>query len=520
MRWDEQADVIVVGYGGAGAVAAITAHDAGVRVLLLEKQAADTPTKTQHTPNSRMSGGGWLAPTDIQKTALYLQSMIGASNETLDPEREEMILVFARYLVETTGWLKKLGVRLGGMDSLSTTLKALMRTDTEIGQEGVPLSDFDTLPGSETCRICFPQTEGKYRHGAALFKSLLEAVQKRGIAVMWETPAVHLVVERGEIRGVIARRGGKNIAIKATRGVVLTCGGFEFNNWMKENYLRVNPSHFYGNPGNTGDGIIMAQEIGASFWHMNCCSWRVIMKFPDFPIAFATQGHATASIFVDRRGKRFTNERFKLHTLGYELTNYDSHGLCYPKVPCYWIFDEKRRGLSPLASIQGPCNPPGGIMGDVYYMWSDDNQKEIERGWIIKASTLDDLASKMRADQDNGELMSGSVLQATVKQYNEYCRRGEDADFHKPKDFLQPIEDPPYYAVKLLPGGPNTQGGPRRNVRGQIVRPDNTPIPRLYCAGELGSVWSMLYQSGGNIAECVAFGRICGANVAAEKPWV
>ncbi|MBI4331963.1 MAG: FAD-binding protein, partial [Chloroflexi bacterium] len=75
----------------------------------------------------------------------------------------------------------------------------------------------------------------------------------------------------------------------------------------------------------------------------------------------------------------------------------------------------------------------------------------------------------------------------------------------------------PYYFVKLWPGGANTQGGPKRNARGQVLRVDNTPLPGLYSAGELGSAWGMLYQGGGNTAEAIAFGRIAGANAAAEK---
>jgi len=241
------------------------------------------------------------------------------------------------------------------------------------------------------------------------------------------------------------------------------------------------------------------------------------MKFPEFPVAFGTQGHETASIFVDKRGRRFTNERFKMHAFGYELTNYDCYALCYPKVPCYWIFDEKRRTLGPIASYHGVCNPPGGVMGDIHYLWTEDNQKEIDRGWIMRASSPEELSGRILAEPDNNGLMRPNVLRETVKQFNKYCKKGEDADFHKPQEWLQPLQDPPYYAVKLWPGGPNTQGGPKRNARGQVLRVDETPIPRLYAAGELGSVWGMLYQGGGNIAECIAFGRISGANAAAEK---
>ncbi|MDP6101418.1 MAG: FAD-binding protein, partial [Dehalococcoidia bacterium] len=84
---------------------------------------------------------------------------------------------------------------------------------------------------------------------------------------------------------------------------------------------------------------------------------------------------------------------------------------------------------------------------------------------------------------------------------------------------LVPISNPPYYAVKMWPGGPNTQGGPKRNHRAQILNVDGDPIARLYAAGEFGSVYGMLYPSGGgNIAECIAFGRIAGEHAAREEP--
>ena len=523
-RWTEEADVVIVGYGGAGAITAINAHDAGARVLIIEKQPSDTPTQTRHTPNTRMSGGAWFSPTDLEKAMLYLEGMAKIANETLDAERKEIISTFAQYLVDNPQWLRSIGIDPGPLREMTPTLREEINTgrrppiDGE-GISGITLADFRELAGADCTSIYIAKSSAGYRNGAALFKAFTDAVATRGIEMMWETSAEHLVTEDGEVRGIIARRQGKTLAIKARQAVVLTCGGFEFNQWMKENYLRVNPVHFYGNPGNTGDGINMTIEIGAALWHMNNASWRVTMKFPDFPIAFATQRHETASIFVDKRGRRFTNERFKVHAFGYELTNYDGYALCYPRVPCYWIFDEKRRALAPLASYHGACNPPGGIIGDIHYIWSEDNQKEIDRGWIIKANTIEELASKILADPDNNGLMSPSVLRETVKQYNEYCHKGEDLDFHKAEHWLQPLEDPPYYAAKLWPGGPNTQGGPKRNTRAQILRTDNTPIPRLYSAGELGSVWGMIYQGGGNIAECIAFGRIAGANAAAEKPW-
>src|SRR6201990_2740299 len=87
------------------------------------------------------------------------------------------------------------------------------------------------------------------------------------------------------------------------------------------------------------------------------------------------------------------------------------------------------------------------------------------------------------------------------------------------KVMLEPILRAPFYAVELSPSMLNTQGGPRRNEKAQIVRPDGAPIPRLYSAGELGSIYSYLYQGTGNIGECLAFGRVAGRNAAAEKAW-
>jgi succinate dehydrogenase/fumarate reductase flavoprotein subunit len=438
--------------------------------------------------------------------------MVKISNETLDGERKELIKTFSQYLTDNTEWMRGRGIEPGGRESVNPSLAA--SNLTEDGK--VKHSDFPRLPGSDCSYLLYAKADGKYRYGAALFKSLSEAVQRRRIPVLWDARAIHLLTRNGSVCGVKIRSNGKEYGIRASRAVILTCGGFEFNEWMKENYLRLSPAHFYGNPGNTGDGINMTLEIGAALWHMNNASWRVIMKFPDFPIAFSIQHH-TDCILVDRRGRRFANERFKQNAFGYELTNYDTQAMFYPKVPCYWIFDERRRAAAPLAGPYGPSNPPGGIEGESYYVWSQHNQKEIDRGWVIRAASLEDLAQKLSADPDNGGSMSSSILQESIRRYNDHCKRGEDPDYQKPKEWLRAVEGPPYYAVKLWPGGPNTQGGPRRNLRGQVLRPDNRPIPRLYSAGELGSVWGMLYQGGGNLAECVAYGRISGSNAAAES---
>jgi len=114
--------------------------------------------------------------------------------------------------------------------------------------------------------------------------------------------------------------------------------------------------------------------------------------------------------------------------------------------------------------------------------------------------------------------LDADSLVATVARWNRHCEAKVDADFGR-KLMLAPIAKGPFYAVELSPSMLNTQGGPRRNERAQIVRPDGSAIARLYSAGELGSIYSYLYQGTGNIGECLAFGRIAGRNAVAEMPW-
>jgi succinate dehydrogenase/fumarate reductase flavoprotein subunit len=108
------------------------------------------------------------------------------------------------------------------------------------------------------------------RVAAPLWKLLVDNVERRGIEVMTSTPAKELITnEKGEVIGVVAEREGRVISIKAKRAVVLTCGGFEYNDAMKDAYLPLTPIYPIGTPGNTGDGLIMAQKVGAALWHMN-----------------------------------------------------------------------------------------------------------------------------------------------------------------------------------------------------------------------------------------------------------
>ncbi|MFH1486167.1 MAG: FAD-binding protein, partial [Chloroflexota bacterium] len=364
--------------------------------------------------------------------------------------------------------------------------------------------------------------------GVGLARFLDDQIKTKKIPVFYETRATRLLTNgRGRVVGVEvqSRHNGRSQKLKigASKGVVLAPGGFEFDEQAKLNYLRVYPTYFTGSEALTGDGLRMALEVGAQLWRMNCVAGHQVMKFSSVPIAFAIDypgkgqlakgpGRGEDSIpaksgyiVVDRDGRRYTSENVKPHALYYELTVFDTHRLVYPRVPSYFIFDRKRLENGPLPAIwSGPSGPTR------MYRWSLDNGREVERGWITTANTLRGLAHKIGIPADS--------LERTAKTFNRCCERGQDLEFDRKPRELIPLENPPYCAVELWAGGASTQGGPRRNSRGQILNVDGNPIPGLYGCGELGCFHGMLYPAGGgHLAECFAFGRIVGENIVREK---
>jgi succinate dehydrogenase/fumarate reductase flavoprotein subunit len=307
----------------------------------------------------------------------------------------------------------------------------------------------------------------------------------------------------GEVAGVMAEREGKTFPIKARRAVILTCGGYENDPRMKWDYLPVKPALFLGTPANTGDGIRMVQKIGGDLWHMTRLSCLIGFKAPEFEAAFWVAFLSEGFIFVDKYGRRFVNEAgIEIHEYYQELSRFDTEKMEFPRVPLWAIFDEQTRRRGPLS------RGTAGYNRDLY-SWSVDNSAEVAKGWILQGKTVKELAARISVDP--------SALEESIARYNRHCQSGKDADFGRAKEDLRAM-DPPLYAIQLWPALINTQGGPRRDKESRVLDTEGRPIPRLYVAGELGSIWGYLYQGACNIGEGLVFGRIAGGNAAAEKP--
>jgi succinate dehydrogenase/fumarate reductase flavoprotein subunit len=483
-KWDVEADVVVVGFGAAGVAASVTAHDLGAEVVILEKAP-----EGQEGGNTRVAGQGYLNTSSADEAAAYLKALCGPYTV---PER--MVRVWAEEMCRNNLWLKSLG------------------GDPQEHQHPPVGIEFPDLPGSGCVHKFHDGPTYGYSYTWKRFESL---VKQRPISIFYQTPARELIQHDStkEILGVRARRRDESVCVKARKAVVLTCGGFENNQEMIRNYLPGIPyCYTSGSPYNEGDGITMAMSVGADLWHMNNYAGpSMALKVPEIRTTFSMQAlHFSKQmpggmIVVGPDARRFTDEKFKTRH-GKIPVNGRWLPLSTP-CPMFMIFDHTLFSAGPLYDK----HPSHGWTQIIErYDWSEDNGAELKKGWIKTADSLAALAAAVGLDP--------AALADTVGRWNRYCDAGHDPEFRRTL-MLAPIADGPFYAVELSPSMLNTQGGPRRNENGQIVRPDGTPIPRLYSAGELGSIYSYLYQGTGNIGECLAFGRISGRNAVAETPW-
>lgn len=488
MHWDETTDVLVVGFGGSGAVTAITAHDHGKSVLIIEKMPVGGG-------NTAVSAGGFMVPDDIEKAYKYLKGTYSYCEAEYD---EDLLKIFSNRSHKLNEFVKK----------LDPNAKTFV-----YGYAG-----FKGLEGSETVKRY--RVRGKKASGDCLFDLLKGAVEQRKIPVWLNTPAIRMIRKGDEVVGVTAKKEGKEINIRARYGVVLCTGGYEFDKETLLNFTMGREIMAMGNPGNTGDGLRLAQSMGAKLWHMNAYSATLAVRYPGFDTAVGASPKGASYIWVDQDGRRFANELVDGHCRLYVVQQLDSINHRYPRIPCYLVFDQATLDKGPLGSSLGS----GYAINRSKHSWSKDLSKEIELGLVKKAESIGELARLINVPELN--------LVKTVQKWNADIKAGEDTDFGRAIKAAgkqayafdaplksAPIEHGPYYAIPLYPALVNTQGGPRKNSKGQVLNAVNEVIGRLYVAGELGSMWGPMYQGACNNAESLVFGQVAGENVVNEKPW-
>ena len=489
VAWDEECDILIVGAGVAGLSAAITlANEAPEKkVVLIEKGASGAGC-------SPVAAGDFLFGTaDEPYPMQYLKDMALTACGPSIPD--DVLEAFAAGIDENLPWLLSLGV---SMDELTLRYPYEYRSKAEY-------REFESWASPEG--TCTKTNEFPHNHLYSYLNSFItEDPAYAGVDYRTECPLTAIVkdVESGRIVGGVA----DGSTIKANDGVIMCCGGYEHNEEYLEGYCGCGCAISFALPGNTADGHAMAAGAGADFWHMHNAAgfWMHPRNLEN--TAFGT-GPLSAHKFkmygitVGQNGRRYYMDWDGHKSL--DVVNGDGdlalhvgsrHGvmqfggewnhLPMPSVG-WFVFDSANLENAFDAEFTGSSDP-------------------VADGWLLVADTVEELAEQMGVPADQ--------LVGTVEQWNEFCERGEDRAFYRPVDTLTPVAQAPFYAQRCNPALLNTDGGPKRNARGEVLGVDGQPIAGLYSAGEFGSVWGYLYNGNGNIGEAMAFGRIAARNAA------
>ena len=481
VAWNAEYDVVVVGFGGAGGIASIYAADAGARVLL-----CDSAPEGDEGGNTRFAAQMCVSGDDPDKLYQYYRDGLYWHYD-ID---EATLRAYTDGLCDMENLMKYI-------DAEEPTV--LIPNGSVVTPE---YPEFNEI-GGDTVVEWFVH---KGMFDSALWKTIRAAVEKRAdsIDVWLESPAVHMVQDpqTKTVVGVEIQRDGRSVLVHAKNGVVLSCGGFENNPAMIQDYIgavRLTP---FGTTYNMGDGIKFGREVGADMWHMEAYesigilsgnAWATDTGRLAFekkvgggnPLSLESGDYGVGGIMlVGDDGKRFIDENAKSRH-GHVYSN----GVWRMPVANYaphLVFDQEQYEL----------------------LDADGYLTEDRKAKLVSAETAEELAGLIGADP--------AVLAQTIADFNFYAENGRDYHLGRDPESMRALTGT-LYAAEFRPGVLNTQGGPRRNANAEVLDVQGNPIPHLYSAGELGGICAFQYNSGGNLGECMVFGKIAGTNAAAEK---
>lgn len=498
IKWDTEYDVVVAGWGGAGAVAAITAAENNAQVLIAEKAPYG-----EEGGNTRYSEQYFCIPDSYETGLEFFTAMTGEFDAS-----PEIIELMARGSAECEEWLMAHGATRFAPEDLATketgidkdVLSYAELDDWMFTKEdgGIGLTEYpiwpDGTPNNERISMLHQvdEPDGNQKKYWKLLRDNVEAL-KDDIDVWFESPAIKLIQDpfTKTVLGVVIERKGESLNVRARNGVVLACGSYEANRQMVANFTQISVSYPLGTLYNTGDGVKMGMDVGADMWHMKALSgpW-ITPKYKSEDRGVIIGGNVMARrvttagscFYVGSNAKRFVRES-------------SSHKHGHIDIGGTWMNQPIPEVMWAIMDAEARNNG-----GTITAVDADD---------IVEGATIAELAEKIGVDP--------ATLEETTATYNAYAAKGNDQEFHRSPAGLVALGEAPYYAVRLWPAFANCQGGPRRNTNCEVVDTDGNAIPHLYSAGELGSFWAGVYIAGGNIAETLYSGRIAGENAAKSK---
>ncbi len=542
--WDHSVDVIVVGSGNGGLTAALSNYEMGSRdVLVIEK--ADKIGGTSAT-----SGGGiWIpcshyarecgAEDSLEEAREYLEHTL--AGEDIPPELVDAYLANGpkmlqflhdrtRVRYESLDHYPDYYSNLPGAKPGHRSLEPAPINASELGKEHKKMTYshhmmrlFGVIHFTQVeAQVLMLQMPGwikivlgqlfKYLIdipwrlqsrisrrlccGAAGIARLFLSAKDRQIPIWFNSPMEDLIAENGRVVGAIVIRDGQRLRVQARKAVVLAAGGFEHNQQMREQYLPkpTNTEWSAGVRTNTGDPLRAGLKLGAATRLLNSAWWTTTLCVPGEPAPRLSimEKSFPGSCVVNRAGARFANE--SQNYMAFQKRLFEAHSDANPCAPAYHIFDARfRRNYMAGPLMTSSLKPDWTIP-----------RKWFDSGFVARADTIEELAQKMGID------VAG--LKTTIEKMNRFAETGKDEDFQrgdsaydryyadpniKPNPCLAPINQPPYYAMRIEAGDFGTQGGLATDVNAQVLQDSGEVIDGLYAIGNCSAAILSTYPGPG-----------------------
>lgn len=561
--FDHVVDVLVVGSGGGGMTAALTAASCGLDALVIEKSP-------QFGGSTALSGGGiWVPGAPAQRRAGYspapedvvrylqqiTEGLVSAARIRQYVDSAPRMLEFLEGLSPWLEFVWKPGYadyypELAGGSELGSTINVPPIDLRELGEDeptllqplalapkGIwlgpkELRSFYLIRQSWAGKAVLVKLISRMVRarvfgeriaaiGQSLAARLRLAMKERGIPLWLDTPLHELVTDAdGSVIGALVHRDGRQQRIGSRRGVILASGGFDHDMaWRKEYQPVVDQDWSFGNPAAVGDGIRAGQQVGAAADLLDEAWWFPAIQWPDGRMQFMLNERMMPSQFiVNGDGKRFINEAAPYMDFGHAMIAGHKTGVTH--IPCWLITDHRSfnryvvGGHLPIPKIPGAPVPTGRKIPKTW----------LESGVVKSASSWAELAGKID--------VPATQLRATAARFNELARAGHDDDFNRgdsvydnyygdptlPNPNLYPLGDPPYYAFRIVPGDLGTSGGLRTDEFARVLRPDDTVVPGLYAVGNTAApVMGRSYAgAGATIGPAMTFGFVAAKHLATQ----
>jgi succinate dehydrogenase/fumarate reductase flavoprotein subunit len=565
--FDHVVDVLIVGSGGGGMAAALTAHAAGLDALVVEKSS-------QFGGSTALSGGGiWVPGAPAQRREGYcpdpegvveylLKITEGLVSEARIRQYVESAPKMLEFLEGLSGWFEfvwKPGYadyypELPGGSELGSTINVPAIDLRKLGgDEKTLLQPLALAPrgiwlGPKDLRTFYrirqswagkgvllkliwrmlkarALNERMAAIGQSLAARLRLAMRDSGVPLWLDAPMIELLTDAdGSVDGAVLERDGAQQRIGTRRGVILASGGFDHDLAWRQEELPVLESAgsqdwSFGNPAAMGDGIRAGQKVGGATDLLDEAWWFPAIRWPDGRMQFMlNERMMPAQFIVNGDGKRFINEAAPYMDFGHAMIDGQKSGVTH--IPCWLITDHRSfnryvvGGHLPIPKVPFAPVPTG---RKIPKAWLDS-------GVVKAAASWDEMAGKIG--------VPAAELLCTAARFNELARQGHDDDFNRgdsvydnyygdptlPNPNLYPLGAPPYYAFRIVLGDLGTSGGLLTDEYARVLRPDGTTVPGLYAVGNTAApVMGRSYAgAGATIGPAMTFGYVAAKHLASQ----